>query len=169
VKDQDGTLTALRVTDLYLIDQTCSESDTELDPASVSQLMIDIEDPGKLKCWVHSHGTMDCFWSSTDNECIEGLANGEYLLSLVVNKKHQALMRLDQFHPTHMYISDIAFEVHYPVDKDLKKQYTAEFKQKVKESVFLMPPSKGILTYEELQEAAYWMDFQEEEEELLDV
>jgi len=78
-------------------------------------------------------------------------------------------MRLDQFHPTHMYISDIAFEVHYPVDKDLKKQYTAEFKKKVRESTFMQfPPGKGILTYEELEEAAYWMDFQEEEEELLD-
>jgi len=80
-------------------------------PAAVAQLIADLEnqniDSRKLRCWAHSHGSMSVFWSGTDDECITGLANGEWLLSLVVNKKRDSMSRLDQYHPCHMYLSDV--------------------------------------------------------------
>ena len=99
--------------------------------------MIDLEtsgvDSSKLRCWAHSHAMMDVFWSETDNGTVSNLANGEYLLALVVNKKRDAMMRLDQFHPTHFYMGDVVWEVHYPVDQALAEQCREEFKARVNE------------------------------------
>ena len=66
IKDQDtGAVTALRITQFYLVKQQCSDADCELDPSGVSELMMDLEAQGlpscKLRCWVHSHADMDVF------------------------------------------------------------------------------------------------------------
>jgi hypothetical protein len=132
-----GSITALVVTDFFLVKQRCSVDETTMDPAAVADLMLDLESKGidsrKLRCWAHSHGSMNVFWSGTDDECINGLANGEYLLSLVVNKKRDAMCRLDQYHPAHMYLTDIVWEVRYPMIDGLAEQCLQEFKAKVME------------------------------------
>jgi hypothetical protein len=138
IMDEDiGRIVSLRVIDFLLVNQICSECETELDPASIALLLQEMEakekPSKKLRCWVHSHGTMGVFWSGTDNDCIEGLANGEYLLSLVVNKKHHALMRLDQFHPAHLYVTDVVWEVFYATVTGLEDECRKEFKSKVVE------------------------------------
>jgi hypothetical protein len=132
-----GSITALVVTDFFLVRQHCSADETTMDPAAVAELMLDLESKGidsrNLRCWAHSHGSMNVFWSATDDECINGLANGEYLLSLVVNKKRDAMCRLDQYHPAHLYLTDVVWEVRYPMVDGLAEQCLAEFKAKVNE------------------------------------
>jgi len=132
-----GTLSTLRVTDFYLVKQICSDMETELYPFSVSELMMNLEarglPSGKLRCWVHSHGDMGVFWSGQDNETIEGLSNDAWLLSLVVNRKRQAMMRLDMFYPTHLYVQDIVWEICYPQDGVFTEQCLKEFREKVTE------------------------------------
>jgi hypothetical protein len=138
IKDSNsGSITALVVTDFFLVKQHCSADETTMDPQAVAELMTNLEtqsvDSRKLRCWAHSHGGMSVFWSGTDDECINGLANGEYLLSLVVNKKRDAMCRLDQYHPAHMFLTDIVWEVRYPMIDGLAEQCLAEFKSKVME------------------------------------
>lgn len=138
IKDADsGTVSALLVTDLFLTKQTCSADETTMDALAVSQLMLDLENQGidsrKLKFWIHSHGSLSVFFSGQDDQCISGLANGDYLLSLVVNKKRDTQMRLDQFHPCHLYLTDVAWQVRYPVIDGLAEQCMTEFKAKVLE------------------------------------
>ena len=138
IKDADsGTVSALLVTDLFLVKQRCSADDTTMDTQAVAQLMVDLEAQGidsrKLRCWVHSHADMSVFWSGTDDQCISGLANGDYLLSLVVNKKRDSMMRLDQFHPAHLYMTDVVWGIHYPLIDGFAEQCLNEFKAKVNE------------------------------------
>lgn len=124
--------TTLRITDFILLDQFCSDTETELDPDALAKLVTDV-DPDTLRCWVHSHGDMPVFWSNQDDETIEGLSNGEWLLSLVVNKNRQTMMRLDQYHPAHLYMPDVVFEIYHPVSDELVEQWKVEFKGKVTE------------------------------------
>ncbi|HEY3294035.1 MAG TPA: hypothetical protein VGL38_01200 [bacterium] len=138
IHDADsGAVTALLVTDFFLVKQRCSADETTMDAAAVSQLMVDLEQQGidsrKLRCWAHSHGSMSVFWSGTDDDCINGLANASYLLSLVVNKKRDSMCRLDVFHPAHLFLTDLVWEIAYPLIDGMAEQCLTEFKAKVLE------------------------------------
>ena len=142
IRDTDsGAITALLVTDFFLTKQHCSLDETTMDSAAVAQLIGDLEtqniDSRKLRCWAHSHGSMSVFWSGTDDDCVSGLANGEWLVSLVVNKKRDSMMRLDQYNPCHMYLSDVVWEVYYPLRDGLAEACFAEFQAKVIEGGML--------------------------------
>ncbi|MBU0691488.1 hypothetical protein KKC97_10390 [bacterium] len=178
-----GAVTALIVTDFILIKQQSSSDETELDPAAVAELLMELETQGidgnKLRCWCHSHGDLSVFFSGQDDRCIEGLANGEWLLSLVVNKQRDSMIRLDQFHPCHLYVSDCVFDVVYPQVDGLAEACLTEFKAKVRESqnVFCrarrnaadrvqdlkIAQERGALTMDELQDEIDWMGFDYDE------
>lgn len=157
----------LLVTDFHLVKQTCTDMDTELNSEAVSQLMQEVEDPSKLRCWAHSHADMEVFWSATDDETIKGLSNGEWLLSLVVNKYRHSMMRLDQYHPAHLCVSDVVWEVHYPAVKGLEKKCAKEFKAKVKErpALMTMHSDQRELAYgflpEDMEDVDFWEDYHE--------
>lgn len=184
IRDADsGAVTALLVIDMFLVKQQCSMDETTMDPKAVAQLMVELESKGidsrKLRLWAHSHASLSVFWSGTDDECINGLANGEWLLSLVVNKKHDAMMRLDQYNPAHLYLNDVAFEIAYPLQDGLAAECLAEYKAKVTEMTFTISngqkPSadfakdlgkaqeRGALTLEELQDELDWLGMERDE------
>jgi hypothetical protein len=120
---------------------------------------------------------MSVFWSGQDNACVKGLANGGYLLSLVVNKARESMMRLDVFHPAHLTISDLVWEVHCPLDQETYAECLMDFQAKVKETgkwanlpisavdfldqTYLeqlkQAKENGSLTEEELQEELAWL------------
>jgi hypothetical protein len=169
-----GLITALLVTDFMLCKQSCTMDETVMDAASIAELITNLEAKGidsrKLRCWAHSHGGMSVFWSGTDDECIAGLANGEYLLSLVVNRKHDSMMRLDAFHPCHLYVNDVVWDVHYPHVDGLAERCLAEFRTKVNESGSMFTTrtevpiqelraahERGALTMDELQDELDWL------------
>lgn len=180
-----GAVTALVVTDFILIKQQSSSDETELSQAAVAELLVDLEVKGingnKLRCWAHSHGDLSVFWSGQDDRCIEGLANGEYVLSLVVNKQRDSMMRLDQYHPCHLYLGDVVWEVRYDTPTGLSEACFEEFKAKVSEfqNVFCrtrrnaadrvqdlkIAQERGALTMDELQDEIDWMgiDFEEQD------
>jgi len=134
---ETGRLVALRVEDFHLVDQECSSAETTMNPQGIASLLTELEQrgvpSGKVLCWAHSHGDMGVFWSGQDHSCVKGLANGSYLLSLVVNKARDTMMRLDQFHPAHLTLSDIAWSVHCPIDQETYADCFLEFQTKVGE------------------------------------
>lgn len=158
IDDNTGQIEELRITDFFLVKQECSSSDTELDPEAVSHLMME-HDPGKLRCWAHSHGTMDIFWSHVDEKNIDGLSNGEWLLSIVVNKNQESLMRLDLFHPTHLFMDDIPWSVNYPIDEILEEECRIEFEEKVKEYIFPAAQQQFRMYPEDFDEEQYVEEF----------
>ncbi len=183
---ETGRTTALVVTDFFLVKQQCTCEETDMDVADVARLISELEAKGidsrKLRCWAHSHGSMSVFWSGQDESCISGLANNEWLLSLVVNKRRDTQMRLDQYHPSHMYIPDVQWEVKYPLVDGLAEACFDEFKAKVRETTFLKrsredqlvrrdmildeldeASARGALTAEELDDELNWLGIERDD------
>ena len=179
-------ITSLVVKDFFLVKQNCSYDETDMDITDVARLITELEsndiDSRKLRCWAHSHGGMQVFWSGQDQTCIAGLANGEWLLSLVVNKRRDAIMRLDQYHPSHMYLADVVWETKFPLVDGLAEACFSEFKTKVQEVAFVPrnrdygPASlrqsrkelqeaeaRGALTMDELNDELDWLGLDRDE------
>jgi hypothetical protein len=186
VSSETGRTTALVVTDFFLVKQQCSSDETDMDTGDVARLIAELEargiDSRNLRCWAHSHGSMSVFWSGQDEICVSGLANNEWLLSLVVNKRRDTQMRLDLFHPAHLYLADVVWEVKYPIVDGLAEVCFDEFKAKVRELAFVpkirrTEPSnrqqlleqlddasaRGALTMDELDDELDWMGMDRED------
>ena len=99
------------VTDLSLIPQKVTPSETELDPQHLceflSQCLVQGKDPASLRVWWHSHGEIEVHWSRTDQETIRAFP-GDYLISIVGNKWGQFLCRLDTFSPAPQIIDGLS-------------------------------------------------------------
>lgn len=124
------------VTDVFLPRQECTPGGTELDQEWVAALLVTLEEEGRdsggLKFWWHSHGNMGVFWSQTDEECIGGLANDNYFLSLVTNKAGDLLARLDLFGPVRVVVDQVPVVVRGR-DAGLLEACRREFEERVKE------------------------------------
>jgi hypothetical protein len=107
---------------------------TELDQESVATLIMELDQSGKdsgaLRLWYHSHGNLDVFWSGTDEKCINNLANGDYVLSLVTNKKGHMLARLDIFKPVRVTLDKVPVSVR-SAGESLREKCREEIQQKV--------------------------------------
>ncbi|MCI0371608.1 MAG: hypothetical protein L0214_09535 [candidate division NC10 bacterium] len=92
----------LLVTDLILLDQCVSPSETELQPEAVLRLLHrcleEGRDPAALRLWWHSHAEHEVEWSDTDEATIRGFG-ADSLVSLVTNKEGDLLCRCDTWVP----------------------------------------------------------------------
>ncbi|MGH7361982.1 MAG: hypothetical protein ACREJI_10265, partial [Candidatus Methylomirabilales bacterium] len=92
----------LLVTDLILLDQCVSPSETELQPEAVLRLLHrwleEGRDPAALRLWWHSHAEHEVEWSATDEATIRGFG-ADSLVSLVTNKAGDLLCRCDTWVP----------------------------------------------------------------------
>ena len=134
---------------VFLPKQVCTPAGTTLDEDAVATLLLELEaegeDSGKLRFWWHSHAHHGVFWSQTDEECIEGLANGDYVLSLVTNKRGSTLARLDIFRPARMTIDDIPVSVR-SLEDDLRDICQAEIAERVAEGQMFVPVMSKLPT-----------------------
>ena len=98
VQDGEGLL----ITDLFLLDQRASVSDTALDPEALFEflggLLAQEADVAGVRVWWHSHAEMDVVWSATDCETIGNLP-GDFWVALLVNRRGEIACRLDAFTP----------------------------------------------------------------------
>lgn len=128
----------LLVTDLFLIRQRASDSDTELDPQAVAEHLLQTvregKDPATLRVWWHSHAEADVTWSDTDERTIAGLRI-EQLVSIVGNKRHQFRCRLDHFSPRRLTADGLpllpAPDGRPSDEAALRRQILAELREKV--------------------------------------
>ena len=128
----------LLVTDIFLIRQRASNTDTELDPEAVAEHLLHIlqegRDPAALRLWWHSHADGSIFWSDTDEETIASL-HIDQLISIVGNKRHEFRCRLDRFSPRRLTFDGIhLLPIHddSPEDEDrLWKETLVELQEKV--------------------------------------
>jgi proteasome lid subunit RPN8/RPN11 len=98
VEDPDGLL----ITDVFLLAQKVSASDTELDTDAVVDFLAHLVekggDPALVRLWWHSHADMDVVWSETDRATIGGLP-GDFWVSVLLNRRGEVACRLDAFQP----------------------------------------------------------------------
>jgi hypothetical protein len=104
---------ALLVTELFLLDQWVSPSETELDPEAVLRLLHrcleEGRDPAALRLWWHSHAEHEVEWSETDEATIRGFG-AESLIALVTNKAGELLCRCDTWVPERRTVDRIPVE-----------------------------------------------------------
>ncbi len=98
VEDAEGLL----ITDLFILAQKVSASDTELDTDALfgllDRLVAEGKDVAGVRLWWHSHADMDLIWSETDCATIGSLP-GDFWLAVLVNRRGEVLCRLDAFAP----------------------------------------------------------------------
>lgn len=96
--DPDGLL----ITDVFLLAQRVSASDTELDTEALFDFLArhvaEGGDPAQVRLWWHSHGDMDVAWSETDRATIRSLP-GDFWVALLVNRRGEVVCRLDAVLP----------------------------------------------------------------------
>jgi proteasome lid subunit RPN8/RPN11 len=88
------------VTDVYLLKQRSTASDTHLSAEALVDLRVELDQQGKgqegLKLWWHSHADMNTFWSQTDTETQAMLVSDvDWMLSIVLNKKRSIRACID--------------------------------------------------------------------------
>ncbi len=102
------------VSDVAIFEQQVSAAHSTIEPAALAKFQSQIVKKGgsmKEWCfWWHSHAEMGVFFSGTDTGTIETSTEFPYLVSLVVNKKHERKARFDIFSPVHMFC-DLDVEV----------------------------------------------------------
>lgn len=132
----------LVVTDLFLIPQTGTPSETELDPEHLCEFLakhlLQGREPASLRVWWHSHGGMDVNWSRTDQETI-GKFPGDFLISIVGNQRGEFLCRLDIFAPSPQTLNDLPLvaldELGLQAPREpgpLRREVLAEIREKVR-------------------------------------
>ena len=122
----------LLVHGVQLFDQVCTQASTELDQDALAKFLCRHREPENVRAWIHSHGNLSVFWSAQDDACIDGLANESFLISIVVNKRHDIRCRVDFFQPVRLTLDEVPLEVRMP-DTSLKAACEAAFLQHVTE------------------------------------
>lgn len=145
IRDNGGKLTAYLITDIDLIKQKSTTVETALDEQAVNEylyrLVTEGKDPAKIKLWWHSHGNIDVFWSNTDSENIERLANSGYLISLLTNKAEKLLCRIDVYQPFQITLDQVDVNLNLFEEDELLDECEKEFRSKVSEIKEVRPTS----------------------------
>jgi len=104
----------LHVHDVQLFDQVNTAASTELDQGALAKFLVHHPAPELVRCHIHSHGSLQVFWSQQDEACFEGLETESFLVAIVVNKRHELKCRLDIWKPFRLTLDDLALEVRLP-------------------------------------------------------
>ena len=132
VTEVDEDSGAIVVKKFFLPEQVCTDSHTSPDREAMGGLMCDLVREGHsmedLRCWAHSHGDMQTFWSEEDTDTIDQMDNGDWLLSIVTNKAGHFRARLDMYHPWRITVDQIkvGFLANVERDEALEKELMAK-------------------------------------------
>lgn len=130
------------VQDIQIFDQTVTGGNTVIDHISLAkfhyQLIKAKEKPEKWKLWWHSHATMPCFWSGTDQQTIEDFdtegKEHNWMMSLVTNHKEETVIRTDIYYPFRHTIEGIKMDIIFgkDIDRDIRRKVMLEIHEKVR-------------------------------------
>jgi hypothetical protein len=124
----------IRVDQLLLPYQRSSASHTEVGEEALARLLVEASrrgiDTARIRVWMHSHGEISAFFSSTDDQCIEtAFPQADWVLSLVTNRAGQMKARLSLYRPFRLDVDDLPVSVGPP--GDLEEAIRREVAQKV--------------------------------------
>ena len=138
-----GTVTAqphgqLVIDQVFILEQTASEVGVDADQFDLSRFIFEMtrrgDNPGRIKFQWHSHVNTEAFFSATDVGNIESW-QGDWLISLVANKRGEFNCRLDVLRPIRIGVKlNPVFTS--PISEELMQSATLEISQKVKQRSF---------------------------------
>ena len=128
----------LFIDDIELLKQKVTAGNTILDQEALGvfydEIMKKGEDPSPWKVWLHSHASMDSFFSSIDNKTIESfdleVPTDNWFLSVVTNHAGKTKVRLDVFSPFRHTFQNIDWDISFD-DPSLLTAAKQEIAQKV--------------------------------------
>ena len=114
--DPDVVEIQFKVLEVFLpTKQTNTKASTEIDEEEIfklqNRLLAENKNTELLRMHWHSHADMGVFHSGTDEENYATLSGGDFLVSLVLNKEHKFLGRVDYFKPVRVMLSDLSVRV----------------------------------------------------------
>ena len=152
----------LEIHDAYLLKQTNGAAHTDIDGASLAQLMFKTKDePGELKWWWHSHVNMAVFWSGTDTATIKELASQGWMAATVFNKKEEHRSALGYVSRSEMFgnqvtiVDEIKTFIMTPVDDEITQAWDKEYTDNVEERTYAAPSYSGYSVYNSRDDYGY--------------
>lgn len=126
------------VEEVMIYEQEVTGATADLSTKSLAKWQSDIVkaggSPKQWKLWWHSHDNMPAFFSGRDVATIDGQTEGEWLISLVVNKKREREARLDLYRPFRMYMDKLEIEIQgeaYTIPADIAREVAEKVKRPV--------------------------------------
>jgi hypothetical protein len=112
VSDPDIVEIEFKIHEIFLPEkQTNTRSSTEISESEIFELQNRLLKENKntelLRLHWHSHADMGTFHSGTDEENYATLSGGDFLVSLVLNKSHHFLGRVDYFKPVRVTLTNL--------------------------------------------------------------
>jgi len=96
-----------QVDDVFILKQTASPAGVENEAVDIAQMLYEITrtggNPGRVKLQWHSHVDMAAYFSTVDLNNIESYNGGNWMVSLVLNKRCEYDARLDIFQPQRIW------------------------------------------------------------------
>ena len=127
------------VSDVFFPKQKGSSGFTELDDNAVGKLNYSLhkkkKDVKNIRFWWHTHYNFNTFWSGTDHNTARTLAraNGEWELSLVINKAGDHLCRFDSVAPLNLFIDKLPVSLcNNSAKQKRKRNYKTDIEKWVK-------------------------------------
>jgi proteasome lid subunit RPN8/RPN11 len=136
-KDDDGDVTIV-LNDILIPPQEAKSSEVDIDGNGQIELRKEYGDKClKIIGHFHSHNTMGCFFSSTDEEMMKSYSENKSFCIFIVGSQGKHLVRLVLRNiineiPYEMKIENIEYEVE--ADDTIQSEMEEEIKKKVKES-----------------------------------
>jgi len=121
------------ITETFVLPQKTSGVEANMDPMALNEFVGEYLHPEKLTIQWHSHGGGAVVFSTKDIRTIERWL-GNYLISLLLNKRGDYLCRLDLFEPVRLAMM-VPLWVIVPTNQELISRCEKEIDQKVNTGV----------------------------------
>jgi len=162
-RDEDKNMI---VTDIVLFEQSVSAAHANITAEALAKFQVEMVKKGEsLKDWCfwwHSHANMDVFFSATDTGTIDDSTDFPYLVSLVTNKAHDFVARVDIYEPFRMH-TDLDVEIEETINQDVIDACQKEIDEKVSrpsrvgfgrtwypKGGYMSPPAKSYPLYDDI-------------------
>jgi hypothetical protein len=127
------------VDDVFLVEQEVTGGSVDFTDKGLDYAINKAIEDGRiedLKFCCHSHVNMDAFWSGTDEDMIKSMNNGmtPYLVSLVINKRHETEQRVDFYNPAGP-IGEFTGQITFNLDLEVETSDSPEIDEEINKLV----------------------------------
>ena len=130
----------ITVEDVMIYEQEVTGGTADLSSKSIAKWQSDLVkaggSPKHWKLWWHSHDNMSAFFSGIDTATMDAQTEGDWMCSLVVNKRRERQARLDLYRPFRMFMDNLTIQIGIETEAEpvykVPKHITDEVAKKVK-------------------------------------
>ena len=131
------------VTDIEIYEQIVTPGTVDLRAETLAKWQVEKikkrESIAQYTFFWHSHAAMPVFFSSTDIDTITNSTEFPYLVSLVINHKHEMTARYDIYKPVHVNVLLVPVSIEATINLTLIEKCKKEILEKVKKPVYTVP------------------------------